>query len=181
MLELTIQAYTLFDDATQEFTEVPERTIQLEHSLLSISRWESKWNKPFLSEEAKTDDEIVDYTKCMTITKNVPDIAYHMITLEQFKAINEYISASMTATVIHDKEPGRGKNEVMTSELIYYYMIACNIPFECEKWHLNRLMTLIKVCGIKNDPNPKKQSVAETMKSNAALNAARRKKMNSKG
>jgi hypothetical protein len=181
MLELTIRAYTLYDDEANEFIEVPERTVQLEHSLLSISRWESKWNKPFLTDEPKTDAEIIDYIKCMMITKNIPDVAYSAITMEQYKLINDYISAKMTVTTIYDREPGKGKNEVMTSELIYYYMIACNIPFECEKWHLNRLMTLIKVCGVKNDPNPKKQSITDTMKNNAALNAARRKKMNSKG
>lgn len=182
MLTITIPAYELFNDETQEFIEEKERTIQMEHSLLSISKWESKWNKPFLVDNPKkTVEEIVDYIKCMTITKGVPDTAYLYITEQQYAEINKYISAPMTATVIRDNSNSKRNSEIMTSELIYYYMIACNIPLECEKWHLNRLMTLIQVCSIKNNPNPKKMSTKETLQSNAALNAARRKKMNSKG
>lgn len=179
MLTISIPGYELFNDVTQEFIVEGERIIKLEHSLLSISEWESRWNKPFLSNAPKTNEEILDYVKCMTITEEVPDTAYLYISKEQFKMINDYISAPMTATTITEP-PGKKSREVVTSEVLYYYMISCNIPFECEKWHLNRLLTLIRVCSVKNQP-AKKKPMAEVMKSNAALNSARKKQLNTKG
>ena len=115
----------------------------------------------------------------MTLTEDVPEMSYLYITKEQYKLINDYISAPMTATIITEP-PGKTSREIMTSELLYYYMISCNIPFECEKWHLNRLLTLIRVCSIKNQPG-KKRPMADVMKSNAALNSARKKQFNTKG
>lgn len=179
MLELIIPAYELFNEETQEFINKPERILKLEHSLVSISKWEAKWNKPFLSNKKKTFDEVVDYIKCMTINQGIPDSAYLCLTEEQYAEINRYIVAPMTATTIQE-EQGEKSREIITSEIIYYYMIACNIPMECQRWHLNRLMTLIKVCNIKNQP-PKKRSMREVMQSNTALNAARKKKLNTKG
>lgn len=179
MLTISIPGYELFNDVTQEFIVESERIVKLEHSLLSISEWESRWNKPFLSNAPKTNEEILDYVKCMTMTEEVPDTAYLYISKEQFKIINDYISAPMTATTITEP-PGKNSREVVTSEVLYYYMISCNIPFECEKWHLNRLLTLIRVCSIKNQP-AKKKPMAEVMKSNAALNSARKKQLNTKG
>lgn len=179
MLELIIPAYELFNEETQEFINKPERILKLEHSLVSISKWEAKWNKPFLSNKKKTFDEVVDYIKCMTINQGIPDSAYLYLTEEQYAEINRYIVAPMTATTIQE-EQGEKSREIITSEIIYYYMIACNIPMECQRWHLNRLMTLIKVCNIKNQP-PKKRSMREVMQSNTALNAARKKKLNTKG
>lgn len=182
MIELTIPAYELFNEKTNEFIEFKGRTIQLEHSLISISKWESRWNKPFFGSEKHTGEEVLDYIKCMTINKGVPDTAYLYLSDKQYADILDYIAAPMTATVITDRNENKNnRREILTSEVIYYYMIACNIPIECERWHINRLFTLIKVCGIKNDTNPKKQSKRETLANNAALNAARRKKMNSKG
>ena len=179
MLELIIPAYELFNEETQEFINEPERVLKLEHSLVSISKWEAHWNKPFLSNKKKTFDEVVDYIKCMTINQGIPDSAYLYLTEEQYAEINRYIVAPMTATTIQE-EQGEKSREIITSEIIYYYMIACNIPMECQHWHLNRLMTLIKVCNIKNQP-PKKRSMREVMQSNTALNAARKKKLNTKG
>lgn len=179
MLELIIPAYELFNEETQEFINKPERILKLEHSLVSISKWEAKWNKPFLSNKKKTFDEVVDYIKCMTINQGIPDSAYLCLTEEQYAEINRYIVAPMTATTIQE-EQGEKSREIITSEIIYYYMIACNIPMECQHWHLNRLMTLIKVCNIKNQPS-KKRSMREVMQSNTALNAARKKKLNTKG
>ena len=179
MLELIIPAYELFNEETQEFINKPERILKLEHSLVSISKWEAKWNKPFLSNKKKTFDEVVDYIKCMTINQGIPDSAYLYLTEEQYAEINRYIVAPMTATTIQE-EQGEKSREIITSEIIYYYMIACNIPMECQHWHLNRLMTLIKVCNIKNQPS-KKRSMREVMQSNTALNAARKKKLNTKG
>ena len=179
MLTITIPSYELFNDVTQEFISEDERVIQLEHSLLSISEWESRWNKPFLSNMEKTSNEILDYVRCMTLTEGVPETAYLYIDNEQYKLINDYIAAPMTATTISEP-PGKVSREIMTSELLYYYMIAANIPFECERWHLNRLLTLIRICSIKSQPE-KKRPMNEVMKSNAALNAARKKQFNTKG
>lgn len=155
-----------------------EQTLKLEHSLVSLSKWESKWCKPFLSSE-KTDEEFLDYIRCMTLTPNVPPDVYDRLTMENIDEIMDYIKSPMTATTFRksNEKPGR---EIVTSELIYYWMIALNIPFECEKWPIKRLLTLIRVCEIKNG-NPKKRSKSEIMRENASLNAKRRKQLNTKG
>jgi hypothetical protein len=179
MLIITIPATELFNDDTQEFIQTKEQTLQLEHSLVSLSKWESKWHKPFLSKEKKTVAETLDYVKCMTITQNVDPDVYNRLSGENITTINNYIDAPMTATTFSNTNTSRSR-EIITSELIYYWMISLNIPMECQKWHLNRLLTLIRVCNVKNTP-PKKMSGKEIMNRNAALNAARRKKLNSKG
>lgn len=168
----------LWDERNQQFLSIKETTIQLEHSLLSISKWESKWNKSFINTKDKTEDELIDYIKCMTITKNVDPNIYVCLTAENVQEIVNYINAPMTATTIRDT--GKSNHEIVTSELIYYWMISLNIPVKFEKWHLNRLITLIRVCSIKNQP-AKKMSRGEIMQRNAALNAARKKRWNTKG
>lgn len=180
MLRITISAQELWDSDKQEFIYTKEQVLQLEHSLVSVSKWEAKWCKTFLSKKEKTYEETVDYIKCMTITQNVDPDVYNYLTEENMKEINNYISAPMTATWFSDERTGSANNEQVTSELIYYWMIALNVPFECQKWHLNRLLTLIRVCNIKNKP-PKKMSKSEIMSRNAALNAARRKQLGTKG
>lgn len=180
MLRITVPDTEFWDESRQEFLEVKGQTLQLEHSLVSISKWESKWCKPFLSKENKTLEEILDYVKCMTITQNVDPNVYLALTNENIKEINEYIDAPMTATTFYEEKKTAKSREILTSELIYYWMISLQIPVEFQKWHLNRLLTLIKVCNIKNAP-PKKMSQREIMSRNTALNAARRKAMNSKG
>ena len=180
MLQITIPAVELWDERKQEFVITKEQTLQLEHSLVSISKWESKWCKPFLSKQEKTFEETLDYIKCMTITQNVDPEVYNYLTNKNIEEINNYIDAPMTATYFSDDKTVKPSREQITAELIYYWMIALNIPFECQKWHLNRLLTLIKVCNIKNQP-PKKRSRQEIMSRNAALNAARRKQLNTKG
>ena len=180
MLQITIPAVELWDERKQEFVTTKEQTLQLEHSLVSLSKWESKWCKPFLTKEEKTFEETLDYIKCMTITQNVDPEVYNYLTKENIEEINKYIEAPMTATYFSDDKTAKPSREQITAELIYYWMIALNIPFECQKWHLNRLLTLIKVCNIKNQP-PKKRSKKEIMSRNAALNAARRKRLNTSG
>jgi hypothetical protein len=175
MLEITISKQEYFDESCGEFVYVPEQHLTLEHSLVSLSKWESKWHKPFLQEESKTIEESLDYIRCMTVNKNVNPLAYRGITPALFKQINDYIDAPMTATWFSKEQSKGGKSEVITSELIYYWMIALQIPVEFEKWHLNRLITLIKVCNIKNAP-PKKMSRREIMERNRRLNSARKKK-----
>lgn len=180
MLRITIPSAELWDEQNQEFIYTKEQTLQLEHSLVSLSKWESKWCKPFLTKKEKTYEETIDYIKCMTLTQNVNPNVYRYITNENIRQINDYIDAPMTATTIREETNGKMNREQITSELIYYWMIALNIPFECQKWHLNRLITLIRVCDIKNRP-PKKMSRKQLLSRNAALNAARRKKHNTKG
>ena len=181
MLQLTVPATERWDEQRQEFSQTREQTLQLEHSLVSLSKWESKWNKPFLTKNAKTYEETLDYIKCMTITRNVDPNVYTCLTNRHIEAVNEYIQAPMTATTFTESQNKKYSREIVTSELIYYWMIALNIPVEeCQKWHLNRLLTLIKVCDIKNQP-PKKMSKSAIMNRNAALNAARRKRLGSNG
>lgn len=181
MLTITIPATEKFDEAKGEFIYTSEQTLQLEHSLISISKWESKWCKSFLdSKQEKTFEETIDYIKCMTLNKNVSDEAYYCLTQDNLNAIQEYIAAPMTATYFSDNGRGKKNGEQITSELVYYWMIALNIPFECQKWHINRLLTLVRVCNVKNQP-PKKMSKRDIISRNAALNAARRQQMNTKG
>lgn len=179
MLEIRIPQNELFDEKTQEFITVNAQTLTLEHSLLSISKWESKWHIPFLDKKEKTPEQLLDYIRCMSISKNVDPNVLKAIAPTQMKEINDYINNPMTASTVHTPQRGGGR-EVVTSELIYYWMITSGIPFECEKWHINRLLMLIKICGAKSGSD-KKMSRGQVMKQNAALNAARRKKYHSKG
>lgn len=182
MLTITIPASEGWDESKQEFVPIePEKTLQLEHSLISLSKWESKWCKPFLSSQNKTDEETLDYIKFMTITKNVKPEVYDRLTNKIIDEINRYIDAPMTATTFSGEAGGKKNNERITSELIYYWMISLNIPIEeCQKWHLNRLLTLIKVCNIKNQPE-KKMSSTDAAAHYAELNAMRRKALGTKG
>ena len=180
MLTITIPASEMFNEETNEFIQCKEVTLQLEHSLVSLSKWESKWKKAFLKKDDKTIEETLDYIKCMTITQNVKDETYNRLTRQNIQDINNYIEDPMTATTFNDVNHSTPSRETTTSELIYYWMIALNIPMECQRWHLNRLLTLIRVCNIKNTP-PKKMNKREIMSRNAALNAARRKQLGTTG
>ena len=185
MLYITVPTGKCFDEATNEFIYTEEHTLQLEHSLVSLSKWESKWNKPFLTNKEKTDEETLDYIRCMTLTPNVDPLVYMALTNAHKKQIIDYIEAPMTATTFSDgnktAKGGRLNGEIITSELIYYWMTALNINYECQYWHLNRLITLIRVCSVKNQPPGKKKSTREINNQYAAMNAARRKMLNSKG
>lgn len=184
-IKIEVEAVTLFNEITQRFIEVKPTTLTLEHSLIAISKWESKYHIPFLKGDEKTPEQIDYYFKCMTINQNVDPNVYNAITATQKKEILDYIHDPMTATWFGDdkNKPGKGrgrKAEVITSELIYYWMVALQIPSEYEKWHLNRLLTLIQVCNSYNQP-PKKMSKSEIIRNNDALNAARRAKMHTRG
>ena len=152
MLTITIPPKEYFIEETQNFLYSPEKQIKLEHSLVSISKWEAHWKKPFLSDEDKTTEEFIHYVKCMTITQNVEDLVYYSLTKENMLAITDYINESRTATTVYEPpENGRSK-QIITSELIYYWMSSLNIPFECQKWHLSRLLMYIKVTNAKQNP-----------------------------
>lgn len=180
MLKITIPAIELYDERAEEFISTKAQTLQLEHSLVSLSKWESKFCKPFLTSENKTKEETIEYIRCMTLTQNVDPAVYKAISSDNVQDVREYIDSEMTATTISLKETKTINREVITAEIIYYWMIALTIPFECQKWHLNRLLTLINVCNIKNTPG-KKMSKAEIIERNRAINAARLEKMNTTG
>ena len=181
MLQITIPEQEFWDEKEEQFITKKELTLTLEHSLVSISKWEAKWHKAFLGKEEKTVEQVLDYIKCMTLTQNVSPDIYDRLSSENIEEIKNYINNPYTATVIYeDPNAPKTSRETITSELVYYWMIALGIPVEFQKWHLNRLLTLIRVCEIKNKP-PKKMSQRQIMSRNAALNAARRQKLGTKG
>ena len=181
MLKIIVPAREFFNESTNEFITSKEQPLTLEHSLVSISKWESKWHKPFLSpKNDKSNDEILDYVRCMTLTQNVDPKVYYNLSKDNITKIQHYIDDSMTATTFSSNNNSPPNREIITSEIIYYWMIAYNIPVEFEKWHLNRLLTLIKVCSIKNAPS-KKMTKGEILKRNHSLNAARRQAYHTHG
>lgn len=179
-LPITIQDTELYDNKTGRFITVKRKTIVLEHSLISISKWEAVWHKPYFSIEPKTEDELRDYLRCMTLTSNVEPDDYYGITPLQYEQIVAYMKDSQTATTFHHQEKKKSR-DVMTNEVIYYLMAEFGIPFDpCQKWHINHLMSLIDVCALKSQP-AKKMSNAEMLKQRRALNAARRSKYRTHG
>jgi len=173
VLQIVVPEGELWDEANQRVIRTTRATLKLEHSLISISKWESKWCIPFIDSE-KTNEQVLDYIKCMTLNSDVDPMVYYRLTRENIQAINNYIAAPMTASKVNpDPNQRKTTSEYVTSELIYYWMIAYNIPVAFEKWHLNRLIMLIQICSEKNKPD-RKLSKAETMKRHRALNKARR-------
>ena len=180
MLYLTIASGELFDERTDTFITTKERTIKLEHSLISISKWESKWHETFLKKNKKTNEQVLDYIRCMTIGGNVEPEIYLAISEPNLEIINKYIEDPMSATFFNS-EPGGSSGEPLTSELIYYWMSAFQIPFEpCEMWHLNRLLNLIKIANLKNQPKKKKNS-KDLAAQRYAINEKRRQQLGTTG
>lgn len=180
MLEIVVGGIEHFDDATNEFVLRGGTKLELEHSLVSLSKWEQIFEKPFLGRENKTADEILGYVKAMTLTPDVPEEIFLKLSDRNVEEINNYIDKKMTATYFNEMPGAPRSREVVTSELIYYWMITFNIPFECERWHLNRLFTLIRVCNLKQG-KPQKMSRSEIAARNRELNAQRRAQYNTKG
>lgn len=179
MLKLTIEPQELFNEATELFTSIPGQVVEFEHSLVSLSKWESKFGRPFLSSE-KTIDETLFYIECMVISPGDSPVDLRGLTPQQIDQIKAYVDSSQSATTFGSMPERKGRGEVVTSELIYYWMVAYNIPFECESWHLNRLFSLIRICNLKQSkPTPKGR--AEARAERARLNAERREKWNTKG
>lgn len=180
MLHIVVPSVERWNRKTREFSVSKEQELVLEHSLVSVAKWEARWHKSFFTKDEMSAEEIVDYIRCMTITQNVDPQVYENLTEENIAAVDEYIRDSMTATKISGKGGKKKSGERVTSELIYYWMFSLGIPLECHKWHLNRLLTLIKVFDAKNSPS-KKMSEQEILSQNAALNEERRKRLHSKG
>ena len=180
MLKVRVKGKDFFNEDTNEFITTNDTVLQLEHSLISLSKWESKWHKPFLNTDNKTEEEMVDYIRCMTITQNVDPDVYYGLSEANIIEIKAYMENPMTATWFSDKHNPKTRQKAVTAELIYYWMISLGIPFECEKWHLNRLLTLIRVCNVENSPK-KKMRKGEIFKQNTSLNQARKQMMGTAG
>lgn len=179
MLKITIPGSELYDPVNNLFYNTKDQELTLEHSLVSVAKWESKHHKPFFGSTSKTFEETVDYIRCMTITQNVDPVVYGGITSEIVDRVKEYIDEPMTATTF-TKDNSPPNRETVTAEIIYYWMTALNIPFECQKWHLNRLLALVRVCSLKSSPG-KKMSKRQTANKYRDLNKARRKKFKTRG
>lgn len=181
MLTLEIGGEEYYDEKQNLFITSKKYKLQLEHSLLSISRWESKWEVAFLSDKEKTREQSIDYIRCMTVRgANDPDV-YNYITPEHIELVNDYIGAKMTATTITKRGPKRGGKKIITSEVVYFWMTQYGIPFDpCEKWHFSRLLMLIEVASAESGPQ-QKMSMKERLAQNRAINNARKAKLNTRG
>ena len=179
MLKIFVPSGELYDERAERFITINGRELQLEHSLVSISKWESRWKKPFLVNKAKGREETIDYIRCMTISQNVDPNIYLGLTESNINAVNKYIDDPMTATTFKNNQK-KPNNQIITSEIIYFWMISLGIPMECQKWHLNRLLALIRVCDEKSQPG-KKKSRRDVIAENRALNQMRRARSGSRG
>jgi hypothetical protein len=181
VLTINVPGIEVYDESTNEFKTEDGFDLDLEHSLVSLSKWESITAKPFLSSERKTSEEVLLYIQTMTLNQEIPPGLFLRMTQDNLDQIDIYIERKMTATWFNElPSPPPLHNQIITSELIYYWMIAFNIPVEFERWHLNRLFTLIKICNVKNE-KPKKMSRSESLARNRSLNAQRRAELNSNG
>lgn len=181
MLVKHIPATDGWDEANEVFVHTPAVKLVMEHSLISLSKWESKWKKPFLTKDTKTEEELRDYIRCMVISPtDVDPITFSVMPTIIVNDIFKYVNDSQTATTVKHRNKGRRSAEIPTSELIYYWMVENGIPFSCEKWHLSRLLTLIDVCNVKGQ-KPEKMSKKDIYRQNEAINAANRARFRTKG
>jgi hypothetical protein len=180
VLTIVVPGDEYFDEEKQQFVTKGDVILELEHSLVSLSKWESKFEKPFLVPGVKSNEEDIEYIKAMTLTPNIPPGVFSRLSKENIQQINDYIGSKMTATWFNETSKGPKSGEVVTSELIYYWMVAFKIPFQAETWNLNRLLTLIRICNVKSQ-KPKKMSKSEILARNRELNAKRRAELRTAG
>ncbi len=180
MLTITVLGVEHFDNENQEFLTEGDFVLELEHSLVSLSKWESIYEKPFLGKEEKTTEEVFGYIQAMILTSNVPPDVLHRLSQDNLELINAYIDAKMSATWFSDTPNAPRSQEIITAELIYYWMISFSIPMECENWHLNRLFTLLKICNLKN-AQPTKMSRSAIAQRNREINAQRKAQLGTSG
>lgn len=180
MLTITVSSPEMFDESTLEFVDDPAVVLELEHSLVSLSKWESIYEKPFLGNVEKTSEESLAYIKLMCLTPNVPEEVFLRLTNEHLEQIQTYVTAKMTATWFSETPSGPANRQVITNELIYTWMIQLNIPIEMENWHLNRLFTLLRTVSAKNE-KPKKMSSAEAARKRHELNEQRKAQFGTTG
>lgn len=181
MLLLTLPAERGFNEETEEFVNFPEVTLRLEHSLISIHKWEAKWHKSYLDNKHFTIEEQLDYIRCMSLDPNLDLNTIRRLRKEDLIKIREYIADPMTATTIkHRNNRPNNTGQFVTAELIYYWMTEFGIPFECNKWHINQLLALIEICSVKQNPG-KKMNRQEAAMMRASANEARRRRLGSRG
>lgn len=184
MLTIVVPGVDSFNNETNTFETVGDVTLQLEHSLASLSKWETEWQTPFLTKQEKTSEQTLSYIQAMTLTPDVDPEVFRRLSNDNYEAIREYIQAKMTATWFAEvnQPPNR---EIITAEIIYYWMFSMQIPIDCENWHLNRLLTLIRVFDAKNQKHQTnqrpKRSAAAIAAERRQINAANRAKYNSRG
>lgn len=181
MLKITVPGIEKWDESRQEFITTKETELALEHSLVSVSKWESKWHKYFIGNDDLNREMLLDYIRCMTLTQNVDPDVYYALDENTINKIIDYIKDSHTATWFSEDTKSKANSRILTSELIYYWMVALQIPFECQKWHLNRLLTLIRVCNEENNQEGKKMSQSEIMRRNKEINEQRKKMLKTHG
>lgn len=181
MLKITVPGIEKWDESRQEFITTKETELALEHSLVSVSKWESKWHKYFIGNDDLNREMLLDYIRCMTLTQNVDPDVYYALDENLINKIVDYIKDSHTATWFSEDTKSKANSRILTSELIYYWMVALQIPFECQKWHLNRLLTLIRVCNEENNQEGKKMSQSEIMRRNKEINEQRKKMLKTHG
>lgn len=179
MLRIIVPGEEFWDEVTETFSTVNDQVIELQHSLLSVSKWESKYQIPFLSTEDKTTEQIYDYIRCMSMTP-IDEEVFTRLTAAELSQVNDHVDSPESATTFGTMPDRKGRGETITSELMYYWMVAFEIPFECEKWHLNRLFALIRICNIKNSP-PEKRSRHQVAQQNREINAKRREALQTNG
>lgn len=179
MLKLDVVLEEGFDEVNNKFVPLDVYTIEMEHSLASLSKWESKFEKPFLGDVKKTNEEMLFYIEAMVLTPEVPPYVWAKLSQKNVDSIQAYIDAKMTATWFSEST-NKPSPEIITAEVIYYWMVSLNIPFECQYWHLNRLLTLVRVCNEKNAPK-KKLSSAEIGRRQKELNRKRQAELGTSG
>ena len=179
MLKFNLPSIEFYDERTNRFFDKPSVDVRLEHSLASLSKWEQKYKKPFLGSAPKTLEESRGYVVCMSLDENFTEQDYYRLSSEQIQQVQDYITDQRTATTINRRKTGPSR-EVITAEVIYYWMVSLMIPFEAENWHLSKLLMLIEVCAVKNQPK-KKMSRSEALSRQRALNAQRRSSMGTSG